>query len=70
MTTHTASRSLDAIGLASEIVAAYVSNNAVRTADLPEFIASVHAAIIGQRRHLRRGYARGGGGTPECGADP
>jgi predicted transcriptional regulator len=45
MTTYTASDSLDAIRLASEIVAAYVSNNAVRTADLPEVIASVHAAI-------------------------
>jgi predicted transcriptional regulator len=47
MTTNTASGSLDAISLASAIVAAYVSNNAVRTTDLPEVIASVHAAITG-----------------------
>jgi predicted transcriptional regulator len=47
MTNYTASDSVDAIRLASEIVAAYVSNNAVRTADLPEVIASVHAALTG-----------------------
>jgi predicted transcriptional regulator len=47
MTNYTASVSVDAIRLASEIVAAYVSNNAVRTADLPEVIASVHAALTG-----------------------
>ena len=49
MSNSPASGSLDAVGLASEIVAAYVSNNAVRTADLPDLIASVHAAITGLR---------------------
>lgn len=47
MSNDPSSGSLDAIGLASEIVAAYVSNNAVRTADLPDLIGSVHAAITG-----------------------
>lgn len=47
MTTSSASGSLDAIDLASGIVAAYVSNNAVRTIDLPDLISSVHAAITG-----------------------
>ncbi|GJE52170.1 Transcriptional regulatory protein ros [Methylobacterium tardum] len=45
-----ASGSLDAIKLADGIVAAYVSNNAVRAADLPELIGSVHAAIVGLSR--------------------
>src|SRR6201747_1178479 len=31
----------------AEIVSAYVSNNSVRTDDLPELIASVHAALTG-----------------------
>ncbi|MDE4914766.1 MucR family transcriptional regulator [Methylobacterium sp. 092160098-2] len=47
MTTSTASGSLDAIDLTTGIVAAYVSNNAVQTADLPDLISSVHAALIG-----------------------
>ena len=33
--------------LVTDIVSAYVSNNSVRTSDLPELIASVHAALIG-----------------------
>lgn len=49
MTTATASGSLDAIDLAAGIVAAYVSNNAVRTIDLPDLISSVHASITGLR---------------------
>ncbi|WP_418291965.1 MucR family transcriptional regulator [Methylobacterium durans] len=35
------------IGLATDIVSAYVSNNSVRTADLPDLITSVHAALAG-----------------------
>ena len=33
--------------LVTNIVSAYVSNNSVRTSDLPELIASVHAALTG-----------------------
>ncbi|MDP4022435.1 MucR family transcriptional regulator [Methylobacterium sp. NEAU 140] len=33
--------------MAGDIVSAYVSNNPVRPADLPELIASVHAAVAG-----------------------
>ena len=33
--------------LAAKIVAAYVSKNAVRPSDLPELVASAHAALIG-----------------------
>ena len=35
------------IELTAEIVAAYVSNNAVQASNLPELIASVHAAVAG-----------------------
>ncbi|RXT53475.1 MucR family transcriptional regulator [Bosea sp. Tri-44] len=34
-------------GLVADIVSAYVSNNTVPTADLPNLIATTHAAIIG-----------------------
>ena len=37
----------DLIELATEIVAAYVSNNSVPVADLPGLITSTHAAIAG-----------------------
>ena len=37
----------DVIDLAANIVAAYVSNNSVRPADLPALLSEVHAAIIG-----------------------
>ena len=37
----------DFIDLAADIVAAYVSNNPVRTADLPDLIRNVHAALNG-----------------------
>ncbi|SFV14592.1 transcriptional regulator, MucR family [Methylobacterium sp. 174MFSha1.1] len=37
----------DFIGLAADIVGAYVSNNNVRAADLPDLIASVHASLTG-----------------------
>jgi predicted transcriptional regulator len=33
------------VGLAAEIVSAYVSKNAVRPAEIPELIASVHTAL-------------------------
>ncbi|MDP4006386.1 MucR family transcriptional regulator [Methylobacterium sp. NEAU K] len=35
------------IELATDIVAAYVSNNSVRPADLPALLADVHAAVAG-----------------------
>lgn len=35
------------VGLVADIVSAYVSNNSVPTADLPNLIATTHAAIIG-----------------------
>ncbi|KMO33478.1 MucR family transcriptional regulator [Methylobacterium aquaticum] len=39
------------IGLAADIVAAFVSNNSVPVADLPSLIASVHTALGGLGRH-------------------
>jgi predicted transcriptional regulator len=42
------------VGLSADVVAAYVSNNSVMQADLPNLIASVHAALrdaaIGKQR--------------------
>ena len=38
---------LDLVEFSSEIVAAYVSNNAVTPSDLPKLIAEVHAALKG-----------------------
>jgi len=35
------------VGLVADIVSAYVSNNRVPTADLPNLIATTHAAITG-----------------------
>ncbi|MDR6827691.1 putative transcriptional regulator [Bosea sp. BE271] len=35
------------IGLVADIVSAYVSNNSVPTVDLPDLIATTHAAISG-----------------------
>ena len=43
----TTSRSDDLLKLASEIVAAYVSNNPVPVADLPGMIKSVHSTLGG-----------------------
>lgn len=37
------------VGLVADIVSAYVSNNRVPTADLPDLIATTHAAIAGLR---------------------
>ena len=34
------------IGLAADIVAAYVSNNSVRYADLPSLIGDIHSALV------------------------
>ncbi|TPL99844.1 MucR family transcriptional regulator [Mesorhizobium sp. B2-3-10] len=42
----TNTESFDPIGLTAEIVAAYVQNNPVPTAGLPDLIASVHAALL------------------------
>ena len=47
MTQETQTTAVDSIGHAAEIVAAYVSNNSVRAADLPGLITSVHAAVTG-----------------------
>lgn len=44
----------DAVSLASDIVAAYVSNNPVPRAELPALIADIHAAIA----RLRTGTAQ------------
>ena len=49
----------DFVELTGDIVAAYVSNNPVRPADLPELIQTVHAALNG----LANGTA---GATPEA----
>ena len=38
---------LDFVQLTSDIVAAYVSNNSVRPADLPALLSEVHAAVAG-----------------------
>ena len=38
---------LDLVEFSSEIIAAYVSNNAVAPGDLPKLIAEVHAALKG-----------------------
>jgi predicted transcriptional regulator len=37
--------SADYVALTSEVVSAYVSNNSVRPADLPELLSSVHATL-------------------------
>src|SRR6476659_7635095 len=39
--------SMDPVETTADIVAAYVSNKSVRPSDLPELIASVHAALAG-----------------------
>ena len=36
---------VDYVGYTAEIVSAYVSNNSVRTGDMPDLLASVHAAL-------------------------
>jgi predicted transcriptional regulator len=38
---------IDYTGLTADLVAAYVSNNSVRPADLPTLITSTHAALTG-----------------------
>jgi predicted transcriptional regulator len=43
----TGSESASGIETVVDIVAAYVSNNSIRSSDLPELIASVHAALAG-----------------------
>ncbi|MCJ2093396.1 MucR family transcriptional regulator [Methylobacterium sp. J-072] len=47
MTEETIAHTPDLIGLAGDIVAAYVSNNPVPAAELPALIARVHGAIAG-----------------------
>ncbi len=60
MTEDNQGQSADKLGLASEIVAAYVSNNRVPAAELPALIGSVHAALNG----IARGTAATGTGAP------
>ena len=38
---------IDTIHLASDIVAAYVSNNTMKAGDLPDLLQTVHAAVAG-----------------------
>lgn len=45
MTEETDHRSAERIGLTAEIVAAYVQNNSIPSASLPDLIASVYVAI-------------------------
>ncbi len=40
----------DLVSLAADIVSAYVANNCVRPADLPDLIASTHVALGEARR--------------------
>jgi predicted transcriptional regulator len=47
MSESTEIQTTDFVDLAADIVAAYVSNNPVRTTDLPDLIRSVHAALNG-----------------------
>ncbi|MGU3360044.1 MucR family transcriptional regulator [Methylobacterium sp. M6A4_1b] len=47
MSENTELQTTDFVDLAADIVAAYVSNNPVRTTDLPDLIRSVHAALNG-----------------------
>jgi len=47
MTEENAEIAADLIGLTTEIVAAYVSNNSVPISDLPRLIADTHAAMAG-----------------------
>ena len=45
--TRSAPREGALIACASEIVAAYVRNNSVQSADLPDLIRNVHASLVG-----------------------
>ncbi|MCJ2121866.1 MucR family transcriptional regulator [Methylobacterium sp. J-077] len=60
MTEETIVHTPDLIGLAGDVVAAYVSNNPVPAAELPALIARVHGAIAG---------LAAGTGTAAAGAD-
>ena len=48
---------VDPIELTAEIVAAFISNNAVPTSELPNIIESVHAAIRGAAGHVEASVA-------------
>ena len=52
---------LDQLGMMADIVSAYVSNNNVSVADLPQLIASTHAALA----ELAAGPAGTGDGGPD-----
>lgn len=41
---------IDAVGLSAQVVSAYVSNNSVPSGELPNLIATVHAALLGLGR--------------------
>src|SRR5215469_14561274 len=64
MSTHETSggRSEDLLKLASEIVAAYVSNNSISVGELPAMIKSVHATL--------GGLSAGDGGDAAAGHKP
>lgn len=47
MSDNTENQTIDFIDLASDIVCAYVSNNSIPLAELPNLIHSVHAALAG-----------------------
>ncbi len=47
MTSETLTRNDDLLKLASDIVAAYVSNNAVAASDVPAMIKNVHDTLLG-----------------------
>ena len=54
------------IEIVADLVAAYVSNNSLRAADLPEFISSVHSAI----QSLAKGYVEAAPAAPAVPAVP
>ena len=54
------------IEIVADLVSAYVSNNSIRAADLPDFIASIHASI----RSLGNGHVEAAPATPPVPAVP
>ena len=54
------------IEIVADLVSAYVSNNSIRAADLPDFIASIHASI----RSLGNGHVEAAPAAPPVPAVP
>ncbi len=54
------------IEIVADLVSAYVSNNSIRAADLPDFIASIHASI----RALGNGHVEAAPAAPPVPAVP